>query len=401
MELTSTPTAAGREERVMSWIDAWLKPRRKLLSVKRDDAGNYLILRKDRPRGVRPLLITAHLDHPAFVVVSSKTPARRSGAREVELEFRGGVHAPYFVGTRIEAIDCMGIRHGATIVSLDAKAQPFMRVRARLDNKDARTALMPGDIARWALGAPRIATRELPSITPGGATRAVRVIETHACDDLAAAAAALAAFDRVLREPAAASVGLLLTVAEEVGFIGAIHAAKHGFIPANARLLCLENSRSFPHDSPIGAGAILRVGDRISVFSPSLTNTLSALFTAHAKAHPTFRWQRRLMPGGACEATAFAAFGFESTCLCLPLGNYHNMRDIDTVVAAVAAKKRVRGVIDFEFVAIDDFHSLVEMLLVSIKGLTATDAKARRKKDGGHRQLMESIYSKSVHVLAG
>ena len=37
------------------------------------------------------------------------------------------------------------------------------------------------------------------------------------------------------------------------------------------------------------------------------------------------------MPGGACEATAFSAYGYESTCLCLPLGNYHNMHDIDVV----------------------------------------------------------------------
>ena len=42
------------------------------------------------------------------------------------------------------------------------------------------------------------------------------------------------------------------------------------------------------------------------------------------KDDPTFRFQRKLMPGGACEATAFATHGFESTCLCLPLGNYHN-----------------------------------------------------------------------------
>ena len=121
-------------------------------------------------------------------------------------------------------------------------------------------------------------------------------------------------------------------MAEEVGFVGAIGAATNGLVPKNARLVCLENSRSFP-ESPIHDGPIVRVGDRMTVFSPDLTNDISTLMTAHAAATPSFKWQRKLMAGGACEATAFSAFGFQSTCLCLPLGNYHNMQAIDDVVA--------------------------------------------------------------------
>ena len=112
-----------------------------------------------------------------------------------------------------------------------------------------------------------------------------------------------------------------------------IGAARAGFVPKGARLVCLENSRSFPHDSPIGAGPIVRVGDRLSVFTPELTNRIGDLAAAYAKENPAFRFQRKLMPGGACEATAFASFGIASTCVCLPLGNYHNMEDIDGVAA--------------------------------------------------------------------
>jgi len=229
----------------------------------------------------------------------------------------------------------------------------------------------------------------------------VRVIETNACDDLAAVAAACGAFDRMLKNKAAANVGLLFTVAEEVGFIGAIHAARTQLIPRNARLLCLENSRSFLHDSPIGSGAIMRVGDRLSVFSPALTNELSALFTAHKKRNPNFRWQRKLMAGGACEATAFAAYGFESTCLCLPLGNYHNMADIDGVLAGKRPAK-----IGCEFVSLDDYHGLIEMLLVGVRGLAAIDAAQARSKNkqSTHEpmmKLMEKIYRKASSVLGG
>lgn len=388
----------------MAWIDAWLAPRRSRLDIRRDDAGNYLIQRRDRSRKARPILITAHLDHPAFVVVSPPPrTATTTKQRALTLEFRGGVHDPYFVGAKIEVIDYAGSRLPATIVSLDTaavtKRNSYIQVCALLDRGvDART-IARGDIARWALPAPRIAMRSIAQQKSIGITSEVRVIETHACDDLAAVAAACAAFDRLLASKAAANCGLLFTVAEEVGFIGAIHAARNKFIPSGSRLLCLENSRSFPHDSPIGAGAILRVGDRMSVFSPTLTNEISALMTAHAKAERAtaknpFRWQRKLMAGGACEATAFAAYGFESTCLCLPLGNYHNMADIDGVLAG-SAKARI----GCEFVALDDFHSLIEMIEVSVRGL-AGRGNAKSTRPPNH-SVMEFLYKRSSAVLGG
>jgi endoglucanase len=81
--------------------------------------------------------------------------------------------------------------------------------------------------------------------------------------------------------------------------------------------------------------------------------------TEHERAHPAFRWQRKLMPGGTCEATTFGAYGYQSTCLCLPLGNYHNMVDIDGVLAG-----RRPALVGPEFISLDDFHGLVEMLVL-------------------------------------
>jgi endoglucanase len=160
-------------------------------------------------------------------------------------------------------------------------------------------------------------------------------------------------------------------------------------VPAGARLLCLENSRSFPHDSPIGAGPIVRVGDRLSVFTPELTNRVGDIAAAHAKAHAeTFRFQRKLMPGGACEATAFASFGLASTCVCLPLGNYHNMQDIDGV-AAGKSKARVGR----EFIACDDFHWLVELLEAVARKLDSAEFAA------GHRALMDTLWTRHARIV--
>jgi endoglucanase len=180
-------------------------------------------------------------------------------------------------------------------------------------------------------------------------------------------------------------VSLLFTRAEEVGFIGAIAACQARSIPARARLICLETSRSFP-ESPLGAGPIVRVGDRTSVFDPSLTNAISALMAEYQRSRPDFIWQRRLMPGGTCEATAFGAFGHLATCLCLPLGNYHNMMDIDGVSVGAPA------VVGPEFISVSDFHGLVEMLIVCATRLDA-------QKQPNLRTRMEALMQSHGHVL--
>ncbi len=406
LQVTSIPTAAGREHLVHGWIDAWLAPRLDRLRVARDAAGNVLITRRDAPRGktAPPVLVTAHLDHPAFVVTSV---GRGDRAGTVGLEFRGGVLDPYFNRAEIEVIDAEGIGHAATVTSLNSKARPFKRVTARLRvpggaaaRRDASAAISKGDIARWALSAPRIGDLDLEPLHGTTKTRRARCLQTHACDDLAAVVAALAAFDLTLRSKAFAHVGLLFTTAEEVGFIGAIHAARTGFVPRGAKLVNLENSRSFLHDSPMGAGPILRVGDRMSVFTPSLTNTIGDALTAHAAAHPSFQWQRKLMPGGACESTAFAAYGLESTCLCLPLGNYHNMGNLAQVHAAIARGATPSARLSRlapETIAMNDFHGLVEMIAVAVHALAP--APRSRAKVGGHKALMEKLYAEKSVVL--
>jgi endoglucanase len=373
-ELTAIPTASGREDRVIEWVLTWVRRRRRSIGVAADPAGNLFLhqgpvtARTGRIPAHRPLLITAHLDHPAFVL------REVLDARRVRMEFRGGVHDPYFEGAALEIVDRSERSRGAKVIAFDGKAKPFKQVTAEV--RGGTRGLDLGDIGRWALPRPRVVKR-------GGS----RLIETHACDDLAAVAAALACFDSVAGRRGFEHVGVLLTVAEEVGFIGAIATARVGGVPRDARLICLENSRSFT-ESPIGAGAILRVGDRLSVFSPALTNRLGEIYLDHQKRDPSFRFQRKLMPGGACEATAFAAYGFESTCLCLPLGNYHNMVDIDGVLGGTQPAK-----LGPEFISLDDFHGLVVMLLIAAARLDGAEVPTLRER-------MELIYAESKSVVA-
>jgi endoglucanase len=66
------------------------------------------------------------------------------------------------------------------------------------------------------------------------------------------------------------------------------------------------------------------------------------------------------MAGGACEASVFCAFGHAATCVCLPLGNYHNMADLAAVQAGTNTEKPTVG---REYIAVSDYHGLVDLLL--------------------------------------
>ena len=114
----------------------------------------------------------------------------------------------------------------------------------------------------------------------------------------------------------------LLTRAEEVGFVGAVKHLELGWLQAAKRpVVCvsLEASRHLP-GAHIGKGPVVRLGDRRTPFDNGALQVLSELAL---KALPN-RHQRRLMDGGACEATATTAWGLPTVGITLPLGNYHN-----------------------------------------------------------------------------
>ena len=359
MELTAIPTAAGQEGRVIEWIERWVK-KQSGIALRHDKFGN-LLLTQTRKSSKKPIYITAHLDHPAFVV------RKQIDDLHLEMEFRGGVNDAYFVGANVEVFDNDDNGYIGTIQSLNPKAKPFKRVIVKL-KKGVAGILLKDDIARWKFN---------PPIVKNG------LLHAPACDDLAGVAAALCALDKIKRLPALGHVGVLLTRAEEIGFVGAIAAAKNKSVPKTSRLLCLETSRSFP-ESPIGGGPILRVGDKTSVFGPDITNAVSEIMNAQKK----LTWQRKLMPGGTCESTAFCEYGYLSTCLCLALGNYHNMKDIDGVL-----QKNKPAKVAPEFISVNDFHGLVEMLKIICRDLDKPRKASLRKSLEIRLKMYQKILS--------
>jgi hypothetical protein len=88
----------------------------------------------------------------------------------------------------------------------------------------------------------------------------------------------------------------------------------------------------------------------MSVFAPALTESLRTAADALAARDETFRYQRKLMDGGACEATVFCASGFRASGLAIPLGNYHNASDDGIGIAP-------------ENVLVDDYLAEVALLV--------------------------------------
>lgn len=347
VELTDLPTAAGHEHRVIAWIEQWAAERG--LAVTADAHGNRLIHVVDAGDAAPPIVFQGHLDHPAFVVED------RADDGSLDLSFRGGVRDCYFPGARIVLHGADDARHGATITATEA-LEPLRRCRAVLD--DPAADVPPGTIGTWRLPAAAIEGEHL---------------RAPAVDDLAGVAAALSAADACRHRGVNRSVQVFLTRAEEVGFVGTIAACTTGSLPRTVDLVTLETSRSFA-DSPIGGGPIVRVGDRVSSFDPGLTALAGEVATAVATDDPSFRWQRKLMVGGACEATMYVRSGYRATCLCLPLGNYHNMNELDRV----ERESTERATVDREFIAVGDFHGLVRLLVGMAEATPGADPVLER-----------------------
>jgi len=355
----SCPTAPFREGAVMAWVLAFVAERRHLM-VRVDRDGNMLLSRRGVRRESSPLVLSAHMDHPGF---RARVSRRVNGRWMISAQFLGGVRPEFFPGARALFFSPQGpVRAAVTHVRQDhASGELEASLRAAQEVPE-------GTFGMWDLPAFRRAPRQRG------------VLESRAVDDLAGVAAALALLDVVDRIDPRREVDIraLFTRGEEVGFVGALAVARGRRLPQRTRIVSLEASKAFAH-APQGAGPILRVGDRTSSFDDGLTRWMARVATALAGPRGNgFRWQRRLMDGGTCEATAFQLYGYRCAALCVPLGNYHNMSE--------------EGAIRLESIHASDLVGLVRYLEGLVKhdgdcpAPGRTDPLRRRLERGLHRR---------------
>ena len=262
------------------------------LQIKEDKVGNLMVTAGRQGRG-RPIVLAAHLDHPGFEVT------RVDGQRECSAVFLGGVGPDYF-RKGVKVLLMPGRIPGR--LARSGKEKIMIKAKEKLSHAITH--------AVWDLDDFRLANGR---------------IYGRACDDLIGCACALAAVieARKLGRPAPLA---LLSRAEEVGFHGALIAASNGLIPKKAAVYSLETSKEM-EPVRMGSGPIIRVGDKSSLFDANATRFAVECAAIVQKREGAFAWQRALMSGGTCEASAFQEVGLQTGALCVALGNYHNCAD--------------------------------------------------------------------------
>ena len=303
------------------------------LKYRQDAFGNLLIEIPSNSRG-RPLVLAAHMDHPGFEIV------KFASTRRVLARFHGGVADSYF--------------------------RPGVRLRLMPGNVAAKLEARQGEERVFAVKAkkvmeslPRFAVWELENF----AVRNGRIYG-RSCDDLIGVAAVLATMIELKRASKRAHVIGAISRAEEVGFHGALALATMRELPANSLIISLETSRELP-GVKMGQGVIVRIGDRTSIFDSDASRFLMETAARLKTRNGEFSFQRGLMSGGTCEATAYQEFGFQTAALCVALGNYHNC----------AAQNKIKA----EYVSITDALSMVDLL------------KATAENMGDYRALVEKL----------
>ncbi len=302
--LAAEPAVAFHEHGVARAAARWLRARG--VAVECDAYGN-LLARVAGGRGA-PLVLVAHMDHPGAHLVS-RTRARLAGG-----------------------------------VAPSALAEP-VPVRVRGPNWERRGRLMDFDAATRTfryegepLGrGPAFAVWDLPDLVREPDRWTLR-----AADDLVGCTAILWLLGQAAQTRARRPVIGVLTRAEEVGLLGATLLAQARRLPADALVVSLEASRELP-GGQIGQGPVVRVGDRTSTFSPAAEALLTAAAARLAERAPAFRYQRQLMSGGTCEATAFTVFGYQTGALAVPLGNYHNVDPAGRLAAEYVSPHDLAG----------------------------------------------------------
>jgi endoglucanase len=286
-------------------------------TVQRDTYGNLRISPPRRRRGA-PIWLVAHMDHPGLEIL---------GKREAQL--LGGVAPPYFRrSTRFR------FYHDDQPVSAHVRRYTAKNHRFQLEASAAVDLLRRGDMGVFEL--------EDFAVRAG-------LVYARQLDDLAGSSVSVAAIERACHSRRM-NLHVLLTRAEEEGFVGTLAAIRNEGIPRNAYIINVEASRAIP-GVDIGGGPVIRVGDRRKAFDPLAESLLLAARSKLPESKPVQRW---LMSGGTCEATPWGLFGWRATGVAIPLGNYHNQGPKDHLAPEIISVKDLATAVDLIELAAQD-----------------------------------------------
>ncbi len=315
-ELLSQPTAPFREYRVRDVVVKALQ--QNTVPYFMDTVGNVIVgasnkseyIKKIKARCDEPVrLFIAHMDHPGF------HGKRWLDNGRLQIKWHGGSPVKYLHGADMYVTDGKSffatatLRKARLVKGKWAIHTAELVFPARIFKEKCRPA------ARKLYGSFRF---RKPWWLRG------KRLYTNAADDLCGVFAILHTAITLYKGGHASDAPFLglLTRGEEVGFVGVVAHFELGWLQQYTRplvVVSLEASRTLP-GVHIGKGPVVRLGDRRTVFHANSLKILSDVAEKVLKA----KHQKRIMDGGACEATVATVYGFPVVGISLPLGNYHN-----------------------------------------------------------------------------
>jgi len=315
------PAVAYREAGVASAVELTLKELGVAWEV--DEYGNIIARVPGLDADAEPLALVAHMDHPGFEAVSYQ-------GDYLVCDVLGGVPAASFeAGVPLH------------IILADGKRLPATTAGRHGDDAQRQVLIELGEPAQLEL--PAAVVFDLPDFQVDG-----EMIRMRAADDLAGCASILASLAELSAQTPPGDVYGVFTRAEEVGLMGARLLAESGLLSKETLVVSLESSRTLP-GAEQGSGPVIRVGDAGMTFNADAESVLLKARETLQLQEGGFRVQRQLMSGGVCEASAFALFGYRTTGIAFPLGNYHNGAPDGTIQA--------------EYIHVEDFLGGVRLIV--------------------------------------
>ena len=292
-KLLSLPTAPFHERFVSSFICDELS--KAGLDFALDEYGNIIADYGDGGS----LACVAHMDHPGFEIVQASNES-------VEAAWFGGVEAKYFAGTRVVIYDQSSgaVRARGVVREIKKNAQ------GRVEKMALRVkgSAAPGDFGTWDL---------VPFRRRG------ELIATKGADDVVGCATILSLLKQLKEHGISGGVRAVFTRAEEYGFLGTLGMIRSAYLAASTKIVSVETSKALP-GVVLGGGPVIRLGDRASMFHHQMVFFMDHVARELQKRDPRFRYQRRVMDGGTCEATPYQLEGYVAGGIAIPLHNYHN-----------------------------------------------------------------------------
>lgn len=297
-DLGSIPTAPFYEHGVMRYVmeslRLWQVP------FKLDKWGNS-IASFQRGKNKQRLAFVAHMDHPAIEIINENTA-----------RLLGGIKLSYFKDKKVPII--LYLINGAYATSGFLLNPQKGETKNQIQFSFESEKVISSGFGNWLMVPGFHRDRYRPDI-----------IRMRAADDFVGVTSMLNLLKTLSEnDDIDCDVSCIFTRAEEMGGIGATLVAESKILPLDTMVISIEASKALP-GAEIGDGVIIRTGDAKSVFS----NESNALMIKTARELReidfAFSFQRQLMSGGTCEASAFAVFGYTVGAIAVPLGNYHNM----------------------------------------------------------------------------